>query len=64
MNNKQNDDNKNNEKSEMVSFSEVDKNGVFREAYGYFEPKRETNIEEDEYFEKRIEEMNDLLKKR
>lgn len=50
----------NNEKKEMISFSEIDENGVFREAYGYIE-KRDND---DKSFEERIKEMQERIKKR
>ena len=53
----------NNKEIKMVSFSEIDENGVFREAYGYIEP-RNVDEEADEYFAKRIKEVSEQIKKR
>lgn len=55
--------NVNSEEIKMVSFSEIDENGVFREAYGYIESKS-TDEEADEYFMQRIKEVSEQIKRR
>ena len=44
---------------EYVSFSEVDKNGVFREAYGYFEKNTDGKTTEE-----RVAEMREYFGKK
>ena len=39
-------DNQNNETIKYVSVSKIDENGIFKEAYGYFEPEGEVTFQE------------------
>lgn len=48
------------EQKEMISFSEVDKEGHFKETYGFIEKRNYGN----QSFEERIKEMSEKIKKR
>ncbi|MBE6152434.1 MAG: hypothetical protein E7165_03895 [Firmicutes bacterium] len=48
----------------IISFSEIDENGIFKEAYGYLEPKPKNTTEDEEYFKKKMQEISEIMEQR